>query len=66
MSAAANLDDIIGLSYRNNRVHFRVRWIGKPGTPKAGHVGLLNLPGKTPLGFFLTFSRARQSPVSIR
>jgi hypothetical protein len=40
-------DDIVGLSYANNRVHFRVKWVGKPGTPKEGHVGLLNIsPGK--------------------
>jgi hypothetical protein len=36
------LDEIIGLAYGTNRVHFRVKWIGAPGTPKAGHVGLLN------------------------
>ncbi len=47
-----NLDEIIGLSYGNNRVHFRVRWVGKPRTPKAGHVGLLNLPRKSPSGIF--------------
>jgi hypothetical protein len=46
------LDEIIGLSYGNNRVHFRVRWVGKPGTPKAGHVGLLNLSPEKPLWDF--------------
>jgi hypothetical protein len=41
------LDEIVGLTYGNNRVHFRVKWIGEPGTPKAGHIGLLNItPGK--------------------
>jgi hypothetical protein len=40
-------DEIIGLTYGTNRVHFRVKWVGKPNTPKAGHVGLLNVsPGK--------------------
>jgi hypothetical protein len=54
-----NLGEIIGLSYGKNRVYFRVMWVGEPGTPKAGHVGLLNsspgkplwnfpLPGPTP------------------
>ena len=38
-----NLDDIIGLSYGKNRVHFRVKWVGDPGTPKAGHIGLLSM-----------------------
>jgi len=38
-----NVDEIIGLTYGNYRVHFRVKWIGKPGTPKAGRIGLLNI-----------------------
>jgi len=38
-----NLDETIGLTYGKNRVHFPVKWIGQPGTPKAGHVGLLNV-----------------------
>ena len=41
------VEEIIGLSYGSNRVHFRVRWVGKPNTPRAGHVGLRNVsPGK--------------------
>jgi PilZ domain len=35
-------DEMIGLSYGNNRMHFRVKWVGAPDTPKAGHVGLLS------------------------
>ena len=35
-------DEIIGLTYGNNRAHFRVKWVGAPDTPKAGHVGLLS------------------------
>lgn len=45
----ANLavNEIIGLTYGSNRVHFRVKWVGKPNTPRAGHLGLLNVsPGK--------------------
>lgn len=38
-----NSDETIGLTYGNNRVHFRVKWVGKPGTPKEGHIGLLNI-----------------------
>jgi hypothetical protein len=49
---ALSLDEIIGLSYAKNRVHFRVKWIGKPGTAKAGHVGLLNLSPEKPLWDF--------------
>jgi hypothetical protein len=41
------VDEIVGLSYGSNRVHFRVKWVGSEGTPKAGRVGLLNIsPGK--------------------
>src|SRR5260221_11386036 len=47
-----NLDEIIGLSYGKNRVHFRIKWVGKPGTPKAGHVGLLNTAPEKPLWDF--------------
>jgi hypothetical protein len=37
------LDEIVGLTYGANRVHFRVKWIGSAGTATAGHVGLLNI-----------------------
>ena len=47
-----NLDETIGLIYGKNRVHFRVKWIGQPGTPKAGHVGLLNVSPERPLWDF--------------
>ncbi len=48
VSRNLNVDEVVGLTYGNNRVRFRVRWIGESGTPKAGHVGLLNLtPEKT-------------------
>ncbi len=41
------IDEIVGLSYGNNRGHFRVKWVGAPNSPKAGRVGLLNIaPGK--------------------
>jgi hypothetical protein len=46
------LNEIIGLAYGTNRVHFRVKWIGAPGTPKAGHVGLLNTSPEKPLWDF--------------
>jgi hypothetical protein len=47
VQAQLNPDEIVGVSYGQNRVYFRVRWVGAPGTPKAGHVGLLNIsPGK--------------------
>ncbi|MGB8013034.1 MAG: PilZ domain-containing protein [Terriglobales bacterium] len=52
IQAEVNLDEIIGLTYGKNRVHFRVKWVGKPGTPQAGHVGLLNLTPEKPLWDF--------------
>jgi hypothetical protein len=36
------VNDIIGLTYASNRAHFRVKWIGGPDTPRAGHIGLSN------------------------
>jgi len=47
------LDEIIGLTYGANRVHFRVKWVSTPGTPRAGHVGLLNISPEKPLWDFL-------------
>jgi len=47
VEAKLAIDEIVGLTYGANRVHFRVKWIGKPGTPKAGRIGMLNVsPGK--------------------
>jgi PilZ domain len=45
-------DEIVGLTYGPNRVHFRVKWVGGAGTPKAGHVGLLNVAPEKPLWDF--------------
>jgi PilZ domain len=52
VEARLNLDEIIGLTYGENRVHFRVKWVGLPGTPKAGHLGLLNISPEKPLWDF--------------
>jgi hypothetical protein len=46
------LDEIVGLTYGTNRVHFRVKWIGEPGTPRAGYLGLLNIAPEKPLWDF--------------
>ncbi|SRR5579872_1000461 len=37
------IDEILGLTYGQTKGHFRVKWVGPQGTPKAGHLGLLNL-----------------------
>jgi len=52
VQAKLNLDEIIGLSYGKNRVQVRVKWVGEPGTPKAGHVGLPNTSPEKPLWDF--------------
>jgi hypothetical protein len=65
VQAKLNVDETIGLTYGKNRVHYRVKWVGEPGTPKEGRVGLHNIsPGKASLGFSTTPSRARQSPAT--
>jgi hypothetical protein len=43
VQAQINKDEIIGLTYGTTKCHFRVMWTGPPGTPKNGHIGLLNL-----------------------
>jgi PilZ domain len=52
LRAELALDEIVGLTCGSNRVHFRVKWIGTAGTPKAGHVGLLNIAPEKPLWDF--------------
>jgi hypothetical protein len=47
LKAKLQLDEIIGLTYRKNKGHFRVKWVGTPGTATEGVLRLLNLnPGK--------------------
>lgn len=43
VQAQLNIDEIIGLTYGEIKGHFRVKWMGQPGTPRLGHMGLLNL-----------------------
>ena len=52
VQAKLKLDEIIGLTYGKNRVHHRVKWVGEPGTPKEGHVGLHNISSEKPLWDF--------------
>jgi hypothetical protein len=42
-------EEIIGLTYQNRKVHFRVKWVGEPGSPREGQIGLLNLSPEKPL-----------------
>jgi PilZ domain len=43
------LDEIVGASFGQNKSQFRVKWVGKAGSLKAGHIGLLNLDPKKAL-----------------
>ncbi len=45
-------DEIIGVTYGKNKVHFRVKWVGEPGSPREGELGLLNLPPQKPFWDF--------------
>jgi PilZ domain len=45
-------EEIVGLTYANNKVHFRVKWVGAAETPMAGRVGLLNTAPEKPLWDF--------------
>jgi len=48
VQAQPRIDEIVGLTYGPTKSSFRVKWVGEPGTAKAGHLGLLNLvPEKT-------------------
>jgi PilZ domain len=62
VKAEIKVDEVIGVTYGKNKVHFRVRWAGGPGTPAEGQVGLLNLhpdkpfwDGPLPQGVIDTF-----------
>lgn len=50
--ARLNIDEIVGLTYGNNKVHFRVKWVGVPGTPTEGALGLVNLTPERPMWDF--------------
>lgn len=50
--AQLKVDEIVGLTYGNNKVHYRVKWVGVPGTPTAGAVGLANLTPERPMWDF--------------
>jgi hypothetical protein len=43
VQAQPNVDEVVGVTYGQTKAHFRVKWVGPPGTPKAGFIGLLNL-----------------------
>jgi hypothetical protein len=52
VTAQPKVEEIVGLTYGQVKGHFRVRWVGPAGSPKSGHVGLLNLTPEKPLWDF--------------
>jgi hypothetical protein len=53
VQAQLKMGEIIGLTYGTNKVHFRIMWVGAPGSPKQGRIGLLNLSPDKPLWDFV-------------
>jgi hypothetical protein len=53
VQAQLKMGEIIGLTYGTNKVHFRIMWVGAPGTPKQARIGLLNLSPDKPLWDFV-------------
>lgn len=45
-------DEIIGVTYGKNKVHFRVKWVGESGSAREGQIGLSNLTPEKPLWDF--------------
>jgi hypothetical protein len=52
LKAKLRLDEIVGLTYGKNKGHFRVKWVGTPGTATEGVLRLLNLNPAKPLWDF--------------
>jgi hypothetical protein len=50
--APLNVDEIVGLTYGHNKVHFRMKWVGTPGTSAEGLAGLVNLTPERPMWDF--------------
>ena len=48
VKAQINLEEIIGVTCGRNKVHFKVKWVGTPGTPSEGTIGVLNLNPEKP------------------
>ena len=46
--ASIKVEEIIGVSFEKNKVHFRVKWIGTPDQATEGQVGLQNLSPQKP------------------
>jgi hypothetical protein len=52
VKAKLQAEEIVGLTYGKTKSHFRVKWVGNPGTPTEGLIGLLNLNPSKPFWDF--------------
>ena len=50
--ARLKVEEVVGITYGTTKIHFRVKWVGEPGTPSAGAVGLVNLTPERPIWDF--------------
>jgi hypothetical protein len=64
VQAQLTMGEIIGLTYGTNKVHFRIMWVGSPGSPKQGRIGLLNLSPEKPLWDFALPAQGSDAPTS--
>ena len=46
--ADLKIGEIVGVTYQNNKVHCRVKWVGKAGGANEGQLGLVNLTPEKP------------------
>jgi len=74
VQAQPKIDEIVGVTYGTIKTHFRVKWVGQRGGPKAERLGLLNLsPEKSfwdfplpPPGFDASVRDARDRRAHVR
>jgi hypothetical protein len=52
VKAKPSIDEIVGVTYGTTKIHFRVKWVGKAGTPNGDHIGLLNITPEKPIWDF--------------
>jgi hypothetical protein len=52
VKAQLQVDEIVGVTYGKNKVHFRVKWVGGPCALAEGQIGVLNLSPDKPFWDF--------------
>ena len=48
LRAKVKVDEVVGVTSGQNKVHFRVKWVGAAGTGSEGQAGLVNLNPEKP------------------